>query len=113
MKQIALLLSLFLLTACSTTVLNPWDDPIAKNLTGKSVAFVKTRLGLPNRRAESSSGAMVWTYIDRDKNLSTNECRVSLAIRNDVVEKVSITTKSQSLATLMTSFCSNIRKNLG
>ena len=113
MKQIALLLSMFLLTACPTTALNPWDDPIAKNLTGKSVDFVKTRLGLPNRRAESSSGAMVWTYIDRDKNLYANECRVSLAIRNNVVEKVSITTRAQSLATLITSFCNEIRKNLG
>ena len=88
----ALAATAVLLTGCSSSVVDPQDDPIVTDLTGKPTAYVQKKLGLPNKRNETRSGAMVWIYVDREKGMSANECTVTLSIRNDVVENVAIAT---------------------
>jgi hypothetical protein len=109
---IALTTTAILLSGCSSSVIEPKDDPIVQDLTGKPVAYVEKKLGLPNKRSETKSGAMVWVYLDKQKGMSANECTVTLSIRNDIIESVAIATDDQSLMSMVTSSCKRIRKTL-
>jgi len=102
-----------LLSGCSSSVVNPQDDPIVQDLTGKSLNYVEKKLGLPNKRSETRSGAMIWVYLDRDKGMAAKECSVTLSIRNDVIENVVVATDDQSLLSMVSGSCERIRKNLG
>ncbi len=88
------------------------DDIIVDRLEGQPIAFVQEKLGLPNRRNELPTGAMIWTYTDNEKGLNANECKVALSIRDGIVQRVSIETKSESLFSAISSSCARIRKNL-
>ncbi len=99
------------LAGCSS-VLGPSEDPIITELRGKPADYVQTKLGLPNRRAETRSGAMLWIYLDKEKGVSANQCEVTLSIRNATVESVVISTESESLVSYVSSSCDNIRKTL-
>lgn len=105
-------LATLLLAGCSSSVLQSGEDPIVTALTGKSADFVQNRLGLPNRRSESRSGAMIWVYVDRQKGITARECEVTLNIRNTKVESVLVSTQSQSLLSSLSSSCSNIRDSV-
>lgn len=84
-------------------------DPIVTTLMGKPVAFVEGRLGLPNRRTDSPTGSMVWTYLDNEKGATAKACEVSLSIRDGVVEHVYISRQNKSLVSFVTSACDRIR----
>lgn len=88
------------------------DDIIVTKLEGQPLAFVQERLGLPNGRKELPTGAMIWTYTDNEKGLNANQCKVALSIRDGVVQRVSIETKSESLFSAVSTSCARIRKNL-
>jgi hypothetical protein len=88
------------------------DDVIVTKLEGQPVAFVQERLGLPNGRKDLPTGAMIWTYSDNEKGLNANQCKVALSIRDGVVQRVSIETKSESLFSAVSTSCARIRKNL-
>lgn len=100
------------LAGCSSSVVKPQDDPIVTELTGKNINYVQKKLGLPNQRQDTPSGAMVWVYLDKKKGFTANECRVTLSIRNELVENVVIDTDNQSLLSLVSSSCKDIRKQL-
>lgn len=87
-------------------------DPIINSLMGKSVDYVEGRLGLPNRRTDSPSGSMVWTYLDNEKGATAKACEVSLSIRNGVVENVYISRQNKSLVSFVTSACDRIREEV-
>ena len=87
-------------------------DPIVGSLIGKPVAFVEGKLGLPNRRNDSPSGAMVWTYLDNEKGATAKQCEVSLSIRDGVVENVYISRSNKSLVSFATSACDRIREEV-
>ena len=91
---------------------NKQDDIIVEKLEGQPIAFVQEKLGLPNRRSDLPTGAMIWTYTDNEKGLNANQCKVALSIRDGVVQRVSIETKSESLFSAITTSCARIRKNL-
>ncbi|MEE2730069.1 MAG: hypothetical protein VYA55_04565 [Pseudomonadota bacterium] len=110
---IALTTAGILLSGCSSSVVDPQDDPIVTDLTGKPVEYVEKKLGLPNKRDETRSGSMVWVYLDRQKGMSAKECSVTLSIRNKVIENVVVKSDDQSLFSIMSSSCSRIRKDLG
>lgn len=100
-----------LLTGCSSNSVQQ-DDPIVETLKGQPVNFAEKKLGLPNKRSETRSGAMVWVYLDKKKGMGANHCTVTLSIRNDVIENVAVDTDQQSLLSLMSSSCAEIRKSL-
>lgn len=111
---LAAALSATLLSGCSTMEmpsLPSFDnkDPIVENLMGKPVSFVEGKLGLPNRRQDSASGSMVWTYLDNERGATAKNCEVSLSIRDGVVENVYIARKNKSLVSFATSACDRIR----
>ncbi len=97
---------------CTNPAIAEQDDAIIRILTGKPVAFVKARLGLPNRRNELASGSKTWTYFDNSKGINAKDCKVSLSIRNDVVERVNISTANQSFASFLSKGCQRIRKDV-
>lgn len=101
-----------LLAGCSSSVLQTSDDPIITELQGKSPDFVQSKLGLPNRRSETRSGAMIWIYLDKEKGMAANQCEVTLSIRNAQVESVVISTENSSLLSFVSKSCDNIRKTL-
>ncbi|CBL43728.1 hypothetical protein HDN1F_01450 [gamma proteobacterium HdN1] len=88
------------------------DDPIVSALEGQPVAFVQEKLGLPNQRDDLPTGAMIWVYNDDAKGLNANSCKVSLSIRDGIVQRVSIQTHSASLVSAALSSCNRIRKDL-
>lgn len=103
-----------LLAGCSTSSTpKSQDDPIVKALMNQTSGFVEIKLGLPNQREETRSGAEVWTYLDTRKGLAANECRVILTMRNKTVENVVVSTDSQSMLSVLVSSCDHIRKTLG
>ncbi|AUM13404.1 hypothetical protein [Ketobacter alkanivorans] len=102
-----------LLAGCSSSVVEPQDDPIVADLTGKPIAYVEKKLGLPNKRSETRSGAMIWIYLDKQKGMAANECTVTLSIRNNKIENVAVDRDAQSLLSMVGSSCKTIRKNLG
>lgn len=110
---IALTAAAALLSGCSSSVVAPQDDPIVSDLTGKPLVYVEKKLGLPNKRSETRSGAMIWIYLDKQKGMAANTCTVTLSIRHDVIENVAVDSDSQSLLSLVSSSCDNIRKSLG
>lgn len=126
MKKLFLMLAAAsLTTACSIpagpslsaltegpSVTEPQDDEIVQKLTGKPVSYVQEKLGLPNRRSDLPTGAMIWTYTDNEKGLDANECKVALSIRDGVVQRVSISTKSASLFSAVSNSCVRIRNHL-
>ncbi len=110
---IALTTAGILLSGCSSSVVEPQDDPIITNLTGKPVEYAKQKLGLPNKRDETRSGAMIWVYLDNKKGVSAKECSVTLSIRNDVIENVVVDSADESLFSVVSNSCGRIRKELG
>lgn len=124
MKASAIALAFGLMNGCSSAPISmeslslaesptkKQDDIIVEKLEGQPVAFVQERLGLPNRRNDLPTGAMIWTYTDNEKGLNANQCKVALSIRDGVVQRVSIETKSESLFSAITTSCARIRKNL-
>ena len=88
------------------------EDPIVTALQGKSTSYVEGRLGLPNRRTDSPSGAMVWTYLDNERGATAKVCEVTLSIRNDVVENVYIARENKSLMSFVSSACDRIREEV-
>lgn len=124
MKSGAIAIAFGLLAGCSSAPISmeslslaesptkKQDDIIVEKLEGQPVAFVQEKLGLPNRRNDLPTGAMIWTYTDNEKGLNANQCKVALSIRDGVVQRVSIETKSESLFSAITSSCARIRKNL-
>ncbi|MAR90403.1 MAG: hypothetical protein SV765_19015 [Pseudomonadota bacterium] len=113
MKFSLLMAAAVMLAGCSSSVVKPQDDPIVETLTGKSTGFAQKKLGLPNKRSETRSGAMVWIYLDKTKGITAKQCTVTLSIRNDVIENVVVDTEGQSLFSMMGSGCKRIRKDLG
>ncbi len=111
-KAFACLIMATITSACATSEIKPQDDPIVLQLTGKSVDFVTKRLGLPNRRKDLATGAMIWTYFDNEKGLSKKSCSVSISIRNGIIERVYVTRENQSLVSVVTSACPRIRESL-
>ncbi|PIE41425.1 MAG: hypothetical protein CSA49_03490 [Gammaproteobacteria bacterium] len=108
----AIVLSTAFLGGCSALEQLPVigsPDPIITNLMGKPTSYLKDKLGLPNRRQDSASGAMVWTYLDNEKGVTAKSCEVSLSIRDDIVEHVYISRQNKSLASFATSACDRIR----
>lgn len=97
---------------CTYQAIEEQDDAIISILTGKPVAFVKARLGLPNRRNELASGSKTWTYFDNSKGINAKDCKVSLSIRNNIVERVNISTANQSFASFLSKGCQRIRKDV-
>lgn len=87
-------------------------DVIVDKLEGQPIGFVQEKLGLPNRRNDLPTGATIWTYTDNEKGLNANECKVALSIRDGVVQRVSIETKSESLFSAVSTSCARIRKSL-
>lgn len=111
-KGAMLAAAVVLMSACSSNVVKPQNDPIVTALKGKPVAYVQGKLGLPNRRNDLATGAMVWIYFDNDRGGSERECQVALSIRGGVVENVHITTNSPSLISYASTACQRIRKEL-
>lgn len=102
-----------LLGGCSSSSIIPTqEDPIITELKGKNTDFVTNKLGLPNQREETRSGAMVWIYLEKEKGMTANECTVTLSIRSNSVESVVISTDRRSLLSAVTSSCEGIRKSL-
>ena len=97
---------------CGNPALTEENDSIIGILTGKPIAFIQARLGLPNRRNELASGAKVWTYFDNSKGLTAKSCKISLSIRNDIVERVHISTDNASFASFLSEGCQRIRKDI-
>lgn len=115
LQIIAAAFATLLLTGCAGLPEMPSfssPDPIIANLMGKSVNYVEGRLGLPNRRTDSPSGSMVWTYLDNEKGAAAKACEVSLSIRDGVVEHVYISRQNKSLASYVTSACDRIREEV-
>lgn len=110
--SIAATLVALILAGCSSSVLQSKDDPIITELQGKSADYVQSKLGLPNRRSETRSGAQIWTYLDKRKGMAAKLCEVTLSIRNAKVESVIISTDNPSLLSSMVSGCNDIRKSL-
>lgn len=110
--SIAAATAALLLAGCSSSVLQSKEDPIITELTGKSVDYVQSKLGLPNRRTDTRSGAMVWVYLDKQRGLAAKECEVTLNIRDSKVESVVISTDNQSLLSSVATGCKDIRKTL-
>lgn len=102
-----------LLSGCSSAVFDQQDDPIVQSLTGQPASFAEKKLGLPNKRNETRSGSQVWVYLDKKKGMGANLCEVTLSIRNDVIENVSVATNEESLFSTVSSSCNRIRKSLG
>ena len=100
------------LAGCSSSVVKPDNDPIVAQLQNQSVDYVQQKLGLPNRRENTPSGAMVWTYFDKKHGIAANDCSVTLSIRDNKVEHVLVDTHRPSLLSLMASSCDDIRKSL-
>lgn len=90
----------------------PQEDIIVEKLTGQPIGYVQEKLGLPNRRSDLPTGAMIWTYTDNEKGLNANQCKVALSIRDGKVQRVSIETHSESLFSAVSTSCARIRKNL-
>ena len=101
-----------LLTGCSSSVTKQQDDPIVNKLTGQPASFAEQRLGLPNKRNETKSGAQVWEYLDKQKGMMAADCTVTLSIRNDVIEHVFIASEKYSLMSTMATPCKHIREAL-
>lgn len=110
--SIAAATAALLLAGCSSSVLQSKEDPIVTELTGKSVDYVQTKLGLPNRRTDTRSGAMVWVYLDNQRGMAAKSCEVTLNIRDAKVESVIVSTDNQSLLSSVASGCQDIRKTL-
>jgi len=87
-------------------------DDIVTMLTGKPLSFVESHLGLPNQRSESASGAMTWVYIDKSKRITEKDCKMSISIRNDIIERVNITVSNASLASALDKGCARIRQKI-
>ncbi len=102
-----------LLSGCSSSVTKPQDDPIVSTLTGQPSTFAEQKLGLPNKRNETKSGAQVWEYLDGEKGMMATDCSVTLSIRNDVIEHVFISSEKHSLVSTLATPCKNIRAALG
>ena len=98
---------------CVNPAIKEQSDDIISILTGKPVAFVKTRLGLPNRRNELASGAKTWVYFDNSKGMAAKNCKVSLSIRDDMIERVNVSTSNKSFASFLSQGCERIRKEIG
>ena len=115
---LAAALSTVLLAGCSSLPSMPSmpsfgePDPIVSGLIGKPVTYVEGRLGLPNRRSDSPTGAMVWTYLDNEKGATAKACEVSLSIRDGIVENVYISRQNKSLVSFVTSACDRIREEV-
>lgn len=107
----ALILTATLLSGCSM-IAPQKEDPIITELKGQPMTLVELKLGLPNQRSNTKSGAMVWVYLDRKKGISANECTVTLTIRNETVESVVIDTEYKSLLSSVSESCKHIRKTL-
>lgn len=59
MRHVAILLSLFLLTACST----PWRAKYLEEANGHTHQdTIASRLGAPDRTQQLAQGGYVWTY---------------------------------------------------
>ena len=102
-----------LLGGCSSSSVIPTqEDPIITELKGKNTDFVTQKLGLPNQREETHSGGMVWIYIEKVKGMATNECTVTLSIRQNNVESVVIKSDKPSLMSAISSGCDHIRETL-
>lgn len=97
---------------CTNPAIVEQDDNIITILTGKPVAFVKDRLGLPNRRNELASGGKTWVYFDNSKGLNAKNCKISLSIRDDIIERVNVSTSNQSFASFLSEGCQRIRKEI-
>lgn len=110
--SIAATLVALTLAGCSSSVLQSKEDPIITELQGKSADYVQSKLGLPNRRSDTRSGAMVWVYLDKQKGMTAKQCEVTVNIRDAKVESVVISTDNASLMSIMSSGCSDIRKSL-
>lgn len=114
----AVLSSSLLLAGCSSMPELPSmpslssPDPIVSTLMGKPVGFVEGRLGLPNRRTDSPTGSMVWTYLDNEKGATAKACEVTLSIRDGVVEQVYISRQNKSLVSYVSSACDRIRDDV-
>lgn len=114
-KLVAAAFSTLLLAGCSSLPSMPTlskPDPIVANLMGKPVTYVEGRLGLPNRRTDSPTGSMVWTYLDNERGATAKACEVSLSIRDGVVEHVYISRQNKSLMSYVTSACDRIREEV-
>ncbi|MGB3619991.1 hypothetical protein FT643_06470 [Ketobacter sp. MCCC 1A13808] len=101
-----------MLTGCSNPVTKQQDDPIVTTLMGQPSSFAEQKLGLPNRRNETKSGAEIWEYLDKQKGMAAKDCSVTLSIRNDVIENVIVNSNGQSLLSLASSSCKRIRSSL-
>lgn len=101
-----------LLGACSSSVSEPQDDTIVEALNGKPSAYAEKKLGLPNKRTDTRSGAQVWEYWDNKKGMSANNCTVTLSIRNEVIENVLVEKDQQSLFSITATPCQRIRTAL-
>lgn len=110
--SIAAATAALLLAGCSSSVLQSKEDPIITELTGKSADYVESKLGLPNRRADTRSGAVVWTYFDKQKGMTAKQCEVTLNIRDNKVESVVVSTENSSLLSTVSTGCKDIRKSL-
>lgn len=111
--SIAAATAALLLAGCSSSALQfNKEDPIITELTGKSADYVQNKLGLPNRRADTRSGAMVWTYFDKQKGMTAKQCEVTLNIRDNKVESVVVSTENSSLLSTISTGCKDIRKSL-
>ena len=98
---------------CVNPAIQEQNDDIIAILTGKPVTFVKTRLGLPNRRNEFASGSKTWVYFDNSKGMTAKSCKVSLSIRDDMIERVNVSTSNKSFASFLSKGCQRIRKEIG
>jgi len=110
--SIAAATAALLLAGCSSSVQLFGEDPIVTELSGKSVDYVQNKLGLPNRRTDTRSGAMVWVYLDKEKGMSAKQCEVTLNIRDAKVESVIVSTENSSLLSSVSAGCNEIRKTL-
>ncbi|PCJ44151.1 MAG: hypothetical protein COA99_07385 [Moraxellaceae bacterium] len=98
--------------ACSNPATRESQGDIVTILTGKPLSFVESHLGLPNQRSESASGAMTWVYIDKSKRITEKDCKMSISIRNDIIERVNITVSNASLASALDKGCARIRQKI-
>jgi len=110
---LSLAMAALFLTGCTTAATSKQNDPIVKQLMGKPTSYLEQKLGLPNKRNETMSGAMVWVYLDDVSGMDKKSCTVTLSIRNETVEHVVVDAEGQSLFSLVTGSCPRIRKNLG
>lgn len=112
-KLLMTAVSLSLLAGCiARPVTDQQDDPIVKALTGQSSGYAKEKLGLPNVNKVVASGATVWIYRDVERGMAANECKVSLSIRNDKIERVTVSSEALSLFSAAFTPCEHIRAKL-